>query len=119
VIKPTEKKFLATKKIFIWLVAALLIISYIIWGVANLFAPPKITIEEPNDNYITNEKIITVKGHVSEKSLVMINGQTISLDDKNSFEEKITLIPGVNLIKISAKKKIGAESVFQRQVIVR
>jgi len=119
ILNQTEKKFLPSRKLFAWLTISLVILLYIIWGIANLFAPPKIIIYEPANNYITTEKIITVKGKVSEKSLVMINDQLVELDNTNTFEEKITLVPGVNIVKISAKKKISRESFVLRQIVVK
>jgi hypothetical protein len=119
ILNQTEKKFLPSRKLFVWLAAAFVILLYIIWSIANLFAPPKITIYEPTNNYVTTEKIITIKGRVSEKSLVMINDQIIELDNTNAFEEKITLVSGVNVVEISAKKKISRESVVLRQIIVK
>lgn len=119
IINQAEKKFLPSRRIFVWFVIAVIVLFYLIWGLINLFAPPKITIIEPTDNFITTEKIITLKGKVSEKSLVMINNQTIDLDEKNYFEEKITLIEGVNVINVSARKKIGSQTTILRQIIVK
>lgn len=119
IINQVEKKFSPSRRFFIWFAITFIVLFYLIWGVIHLFAPPKITIYEPTDNYVTTEKIINVKGRVSEKSLVLINNQIVNLDEKNYFEEKITLIEGVNVITVSARKKIGGQSETLRQIIVK
>lgn len=120
ITKPSPRRLIFSKNFFIWLVVLFVVLLYLALGLVNLFAPPKIIIYSPPENYITTEKIITVKGRVSHhEAIVMINNQVVGLNDKNIFEEKISLLPGVNTLKISARKKFGSERTIFRQIIVK
>jgi|GEM_PF-4191077 len=115
----TNKNKIFSKKLFIWLITTIVVFLYIGWGINSLLTPPKVTIFSPEDNYITKERIIVIKGNVNEKALIKINDQIINLDNQNNFEEKISLSPGINNIKISASKKISKEYIIFRQIIAK
>lgn len=120
IVRPSRQRPIFSKNFFIWLIVLIIVLLYLSLGIVNLFSPPKIVIESPPENYITTEKIITVKGRASgHKAIITINNQIVNLSEKNIFEERVSLSPGVNTIKISARKKFGPERTIFRQIIVK
>lgn len=120
IIKASQQSHIFSKNLFIWLVILTISLVYLILCLINLFLPPKIIIDFPPENYITSEKIITIKGRVSsQNAIIMINNQLVNLKNKNIFEEKVSLLPGINKLKISVQKKFGPARVIFRQIIVK
>lgn len=117
IIKYSQSKSLFSRGLFIWLVLLIIILLYLLLAIINLLSPPEIIIYFPPDKLVTKERIITIKGKIKGSGGVMINNQPVTLKE-NIFEEKISLLPGINVIKISSQKKIGKETTIFRQVIV-
>lgn len=118
IIAFSQKKPLFSKNLFLWLVISFVILFYLFLGIKNLFSPPEIIVYLPPDNWVTPEKTVVIKGKVKGEAIVSINNQPVTLKD-NVFEEKLTLSPGINLIKISGRKKYSSERVIFRQIIVK
>ncbi|MCX7779029.1 MAG: hypothetical protein N2259_02190 [Patescibacteria group bacterium] len=100
-----------------WLIVFLIIVVYLFFSLKSLFSPPEIIVYLPEDNYLTHEKMIKIKGRIKGEAIVTINDQIVTLN-QNSFEETLMLSPGINLIKISARKKFSPEKVVFRRIIV-
>lgn len=107
------------KKVFLT-IALILALGYLILGVKGILASPNLTIISPADDLITQEPSIKVIGWADEDSSVMINDEVIEefSTPGGIFEEKVLLRPGLNVIKISAKKSYSRERVIWRKVMV-
>jgi hypothetical protein len=112
------KKNIFQKIPFFLIVGFLFFFFYLFLILRVVLSPPEIIIYFPPNNYITKERIITIIGESEKNSLVTINDKSVILKE-NKFEEKITLSEGLNLIKISAKKKFGPERTIFRQIIAK
>lgn len=97
-------------------VVILSILVYFGIGIKRMFFPPKLVIISPQDNLITQTKFLVVEGRVDREVMVAINDQLIDQTNDGKFKETIELQPGLNLIKISAIKKSGRQSVIWRKV---
>src|SRR3989344_2454827 len=107
--KEVEKKHLRswpklTRKITIWL---LIIVILIFWAlkVAKIFSPPVLEISYPLDGSLVSEKQITLRGHSAKEVELIVNNKEIFVDDNGNFETIVDLQKGLNLIKITAKKR--------------
>ncbi len=98
-ITPKFFKNIATLFVFLF--------SFVYLGVEakEVFGPPQIDILSPVNNLIFNEYTLKVEGKAEKGAKIFINNKSILTDNEGRFEEKIILKPGVNIIKISAKKK--------------
>lgn len=103
-----------------------LILTVFILGIAylgflgyNIVKEPKLSITSPVDDFITNEFSIEVQGKTEKEAKVFINDQEIYCLQKGSFNEKVDLKKGINIVKISAKKKYGKEHVVFRNILVK
>jgi uncharacterized membrane protein YqjE len=95
------------KKITYSGVVALISIGlWIILGIisANANKTPTITIIEPSNNTTIQAKEINIKGKIdTPKAVLLINGQTITLDDEGNFNYKFALQNEINIAKVEAK----------------
>ncbi|MDD2646781.1 MAG: helix-turn-helix domain-containing protein [Patescibacteria group bacterium] len=100
-------------------VLALGLVVYFTTVIAQPFLPPRLKVTEPNNNIEIGQKNIIIKGVTEKDAIVKINNQSITKLENNTFEEELMLVPGINMIKISAKKKNSPESVVWRQIFVK
>jgi len=83
----------------------ILIMVFLVMKVFAIFSPPNLIIESPIDGLVTQERQIEIKGQTVKESEIVINNQNIYIDDDGWFLTNIDLQKGLNLIKITAKKR--------------
>jgi len=85
----------------------------------DIVAPPKILINFPPENYITEESKISIVGTTEVNARIFINDEEILGSETGEFNKEIDLKKGVNIIKIKANKKYGRDVEVVRQVLVK
>lgn len=101
------------------LIGALLVFSYIGWQVSILTAPPKLSVQTPNENSQISGDSLVVEGKTDAGADVFINDVPIGVDPEGNFKEKISLQDGVNLIKIASKNKLNKVTQVTRTVLAK
>lgn len=86
-----------------------LVVSYIIWQVIALSAPPKLTINN-NEARLVNDNYGYVSGKVAGGADLFINDSPVLVSADGTFRERIALIDGRNEIKLTAKNRLGRSS---------
>ncbi|MFA5134205.1 MAG: helix-turn-helix domain-containing protein [Patescibacteria group bacterium] len=94
------------------------LLAYIILEVANVFSPPSLTIDSPQDFTSVTEGTITVMGTTEPESELTINGRQVYLDPSGRFSVAVNLTEGVNEIIVTATKKRSKPTTVQRSVIL-
>lgn len=94
-----------------------LILFYLSWGIKKIIFPPYLTIASPDDNFITRESSIKIKGETEEDVTVKVNDKLATSNLKGKFEEIVDLRPGLNIIEISAAKKYSREKKIVRRIM--
>jgi hypothetical protein len=88
-----------------------LVVSYIIWQVIALSAPPKLTINN-NEARLVNDNYGYVSGKVDGGADLFINDSPVLVSADGTFRERIALIDGRNEIKLTAKNRLGLPDEF-------
>lgn len=96
---------------------AIALIIYVGWQISLLAAPPKLEVLNPKNNSKTEIESIIVEGKTDPGAEVYINEVPIGIDPEGKFAEKVSLQPGVNLIKIAAKNKLNKITQTTRTVL--
>jgi len=87
----------------------LLILGYVGYQIYKFQIPPELIIEEPKNEYISNEKEVLVKGYTEPSNSISINEEAIEIDEEGFFEKDIILNEGVNTITIKAQKSSNTD----------
>jgi cytoskeletal protein RodZ len=119
--KKTFSNFLIVPQVIKILVIATVIISLLLYlglEIKKNFSPPFLYINSPTDNLETSETVIEVEGQTEKEVKVTINDQEIPCDENGYFKETVNLNEGLNIIKISAKKKYSRENIIYRKLMV-
>ncbi len=112
---------LVTPKIFRnGLIIFILIICLVYLGrkIQAIVKPPELTVLTPATDLITKNHAIQITGKTELETNLIINGQKVLVQPDGQFLMQLFLQPGVNTIKITAKKRHSAERVEYRRVVV-
>jgi len=116
-----QHRVITPKILFITLMGGIfiLILSYIIYQFYNFAAPPQLVINYPPDNITVQTDSLTVEGEVNHQIDLLINNQSIPVENDGHFKTIINLQNGVNFIKIAAKNRMNKETVVNRKVLAK
>jgi len=93
------------------------LMSYLGWQVLHFFQPPKLVLTQPAADLSTGSSSLVFAGETEPEVAVTINGQTVEIDDQGKFEETVDLQPGLNVLKVAAKRKRSQEASIIRRVL--
>lgn len=105
-------------KIILIILVILSISIYLGLGIKRVLFPPEIEIFEPSPEMITAQNTIIIKGKTDARSEVYINQELVNRDQKGYFEQELKLLPGLNLIEISAKKRYSKFNKTELKIMV-
>ncbi|OGF30811.1 hypothetical protein A2533_03630 [Candidatus Falkowbacteria bacterium RIFOXYD2_FULL_35_9] len=114
-------KILEPKKIkaFFILLLFVIILTYIGFSISKIFSPPELIIKEPSENsIITQNTTLEIKGVTEEEVELTINSRQVLYDRDGIFSVQLDLQKGLNVIKITAKKKHSQSNTIYKQIIV-
>jgi len=97
----------------------LLIFLYIGFSIKRVLFTSDLEVLNPPHDLLTTESSLMVTGLVDLGADVFINDQPIEQVNEGKFEQEIKLLPGLNSIKVSAKKKYSQEKTIFRQIILQ
>ncbi|MBP9856027.1 MAG: hypothetical protein KBC48_01840 [Candidatus Pacebacteria bacterium] len=91
------------------LVVILLIGGYALSRSWNLLAGPELIINTPIEGQAIKDSFITVSGEAERIASLHLNGRQIFTTTDGHFNESLLLLPGYNIIVITAEDKFGRE----------
>lgn len=115
------RHFWATPKIIKNLLIALAVILclwFLAYRLEKIVSPPQLDLLSPENNIITKERSVVVKGWAESETEITINAEAVLLDLQGNFEKKVELKSGINTIMVTAEKKFGRKTTVKRQVLV-
>jgi cytoskeletal protein RodZ len=107
----SQPKFGFNPRTFSLISLGVLVFAFIFYfsiQLRTILIPPKITLNEL-PSIVNNEELV-IKGKVSRESVVTINGQLVSVEDK-TFSHKMLLLSGKNSIEVKAVDRRQKESI--------
>ncbi|MEK5061767.1 PKD domain-containing protein, partial [Paenibacillus sp. FSL H7-0326] len=83
-------------------------------------AAPELVVTSPEDGETTNAEAYTVRGTVNDEYLdtVTVNGEAAEVTEDGSFEHRLLINSGDNLITVTATDLAGNETTITRTVVV-
>jgi cytoskeletal protein RodZ len=113
ILKPHTLKFAAL------ILVSSLVLVYLGISINKIFAPPELIIKTPHESsIITTERSINLAGITEKEVELTINAKPILSDNDGKFSLLVDLQKGLNIIKITAKKKHSKPKTVYRQVMV-
>lgn len=125
---PFSKKILSSFKFLVFpkiikntiiLILILFFLLYLVSYLSSIRKAPNLTIYSPNNNIITNDRIITITGETDRQADVYINGELVYINSDGNFSKDINLKIGLNEIIISSQKKYSKKNIIEKQILVQ
>lgn len=120
--KKTTHKALMTPRRIEWTLAgiiAVILLSYFVFEVRHLSAPPAVEIFSPKENEQLSIRTTAVDGRVGAQVSVVINGEIVNVRPDGTFHAVVDLQEGLNTITIQAVNKKGKTTVVERRIAVK
>jgi len=95
----------------------LVLIIFLVMKINAIFQPSDLKIFSPADGLITIDRQLEVKGQSTPEADVVINNKAVLVDQTGNFSTFIDLQKGLNLIKITAKKRYSRASEAEIRVL--
>lgn len=97
----------------------LAVVAFLSYRVERIFVPPPLVVSEPADGSSLVEPQIRVSGSSEPEAEIIINNNPVLVDTAGRFTTLIDLQKGLNLIKITAKKRYSRERTQEIRVLFR
>ena len=85
----------------------------------RIISPPSLSIVFPDNNFVTQEKVIKIQGYTEPETGIKINGDSVIVDHNGFFSKEINLKKGLNNVTIIATKKYSRPTKITRQIFVK
>ena len=118
--KIKEPLFVITPRLVTIVIVILVIggiLGYIGFSVRQITTPPNLLISSPSSDQVIKESKVQIIGKTDEGATLVINNQTILLDDKGNFSQQVKLNPGLNTFEIKATNRLKKETTKELQIL--
>jgi uncharacterized protein YfaP (DUF2135 family) len=85
------------------------IIGYAAYQAKGVTLGPSIHVDQDLNGTSTNEPVITLSGTIRRANAISLNGRPIYVDLEGRFSERFALMPGTNILVITARGADGRE----------
>lgn len=99
-------------------ICVLMLLVYLGLKVRTILTPPALSLTSPAQDMTTRTPSVLVEGTTEHEATVTINGQQALIDQNGHFSETLDLEPGLNSIKVAAKKERSRNTIVSRQVVL-
>ena len=93
------------------------IVGYIIYSVRSFTSPPNLEISSPNSEQVIKESTVDIVGKTDEGATLLINNQSVLIDDKGNFKQQVKLNPGLNTFEVKATNRLKKDTVKEVKIL--
>jgi hypothetical protein len=95
------------------------VLGYLLWQFSSLAAAPSLAVSSPESDQVLTGAEIDVSGRTTPGADISVNDSPVLTDTDGNFNEKVALQDGVNVIRITAKSKLGKVTTVTRNVLAK
>ncbi|MDP3998398.1 MAG: helix-turn-helix domain-containing protein [bacterium] len=121
-VEPVKREPISLKKppviVLLFLLPLTIFFAYLYREYRQFSQPPQLTIYSPQEEAVISGMTLDVKGKADSSAILTLNGQNILLEEDGSFNQRITLTPGLNNLEFMVKNRLGKERKIERVVKV-
>ncbi len=110
------------KRVLVWGAGFLLvavIVGYALYQFRAIIAGPEIILTSPQNGITSTSSLITVSGVARHVKEITLDGRSIFIDLKGNFREQLLLMPGYNIIELTARDVEGREQKKAVELVYR
>lgn len=91
---------------------------FLVFQTRHFYLPPRIELQNEEQNIIVNKKRFNLKGQVSYANKLTVNGGEVYSDKNGNFQKELFLSEGINIIEITAAGRFGRETKIIKRIII-
>ncbi|HWA52212.1 MAG TPA: helix-turn-helix domain-containing protein [Patescibacteria group bacterium] len=100
------------------LIIILIVVGYLGFQYRKFNSSPNLIVNNPTQNEIINQPEVNVNGKTDPDATVIINGQSVIVNDDGSFAAQVDVATDTKEIDITAKSRAGKVSTVARTIKV-
>jgi len=115
------KKFSWTPKVTFFLgitTVVVLVIGYLAIQYISFISPPKLSVQEPEQNQIVREGTITISGRTDPEATLVVNSQPVIVSSGGEFRTQIEVSEETREVVFTATSRSGKVSSLSRSISV-
>lgn len=85
--------------------------------VAQRFSPPPLQLLYPPEGYLTHVDTLTLTGASEPEARLTVNGVSVVPQEDGTFFHELHLSYGINVIRLTARRRFGKEATVTRTII--
>lgn len=98
------------------LLVLLVVVGYLVYQYSVFVSPPNLVVENPPNNFQTQELKVTVSGKTSSDATVSVNSQPFVVESDGKFLGSIEVTPETSTIEIVATSRAGRATTITRKI---
>jgi hypothetical protein len=106
-------------KVWIAVGAVVIVVGYGAFRAKDLAEGPRLEIVSPTNGFSSHDALIDIRGTVQNISFLTLNGNKIFTNEAGTYDEKILLSPGYNIVTLEAKDRFGRTVTKELQLTYR
>lgn len=95
----------------------LVLTGYVLFQYRYAILNPPLSIATPKENQTVTSPVL-VAGETDPNATVYVNDMVASINRDGTFEKKVSLFPGIAIIRVRVTNRIGNETQVERKVVV-
>ena len=96
----------------------LVVFAYLAFQYRAMLLAPNLSISSPKQDAKVKGDV-TVRGKTDPNATVMVNTESVTINEQGEFTKNISLFPGKSLITVKAKNRFGRETNVERSIEVK
>jgi cytoskeletal protein RodZ len=94
-------------------------VAYLGYYINNIITPPELTLINLTEDVIVDSHVINIQGITNPEAGVVVNDETVLIDNEGNFKKEINLKSGLNVVVVVAQKKYSKKRIIKRNIIVK
>ncbi len=112
-------KFRSVRSVALLVLIFVVVAGFLLFQYRAAIINPGIDIEAPLENQELKSLEVDVRGTTDSASTLTIENMQVPINSDGSFEKKITVFPGDNVITFRVVNKFGRVTIAERKILVR
>jgi len=113
-------KYVLTPQIFVTtlvIICVVGILGYVWFQVKSFAAAPELAVDNASDQIMVSTDSIKISGKTDASATLLINDQSVAIDESGNFSQDVKLIDGINTIEIKALNKADKSTIKNIKVL--
>ncbi len=115
-MKITRNEVKRLVRVFIVFISLALVFGYSMYATHDLIRGPEIVIIEPTE-YSFSTSSVTIRGIAKRSQDIILNGKSITIDERGNFKEVTLLAKGYNNFTLIAKDRLKRQKEYRLELV--